>query len=149
MLGIYREELLMTVIVSADTDAGGMTIPLFHCIFNEGGSVTHFMHEVDLEVYRSLPNMYAVCIADRSKRHKRVTGGFFVVTNYSHNDEENFTMALSNIVAAVPRLAALISEQSSFLPGRIVVPDGPPPTEEEMLRVMVSQALKHSSAGAA
>jgi hypothetical protein len=138
----------MALVVSDNATEGGVTLLLFHCIFNGDGSITHFMHDIDLGSYQSLPNMYAVYIAERSSKQKKVTGGFFVRTSYTHDDTD-FNRALSNSVAAIPRLDKIITKHSFFLPARVPSPDGPPVTENEMLRAMITQALKHSSMGAA
>ena len=121
---------------------------LFHCFFNEGGSITHFAHEYDPEIYQSLPNLYAVCIAERSGNRKKITGGFVIKTSYTHNDQD-FLTTLTTAVAIEPRLKGLIGSHTSFLPARVGIPVGGPISEAEMLRVMQTQSLKHSVGGSA
>jgi hypothetical protein len=54
-------------------EKGGVTIPLFHCIFNGDESVTHFMREYDASLYQTLPHLYAVCIARTVNKTKTVS----------------------------------------------------------------------------
>lgn len=138
----------MPQVVTKDAQKGGVSILLFHCLFNAGGSITHFTHNFDPELYRALPNLYVVCIAETSMKHKNLTGGFVIKTSYTHHDHD-FLSALTNAVSIEPRLQALISSRSSFLPARIGIPGDAPITETEMLSAMMTQSLKHSAAGAA
>jgi hypothetical protein len=64
-------------------EKGGVTIPLFHCIFNSDESVTHFMREYDASLYQTLPHLYAVCIARTVNRTKTVLAGLFSVKQNS------------------------------------------------------------------
>lgn len=138
----------MQFVMSDSNQKGGLSLLLFHCFFNKSESITRFMHDIDLELYRSLPNLYAVCIAEASKKHKKLTAGFFIKTTYTHHDSD-FVVALNNAVSTDPRLKSLINEHSSFLPARLNIAGDTPPSETEMLRVMMTQALKHSVAGTA
>lgn len=125
-------------------EKGGVTIPLFHCIFNGDESVTHFMREYDVSLYQTLPYLYAVCIARTVNKTKTVLGGFFVKTSYTHNDPD-FVDALHLVVEDVPALQALMGETTSFLPACITLAgEDKPPTEAEMLRIMIGQYLKFS-----
>ena len=138
----------MQFAIADSNQKGGLSLLLFHCFFNDSESITHFMHDVDLELYHSLPNLYAVCIAETSKKHKKLTAGFFIKTSYTHHDSD-FVTTLSNAVSTDQKLKSLINEHSSFLPARLGITGDTPPTETEMLRVMMTQALKHGVAGTA
>src|SRR5690606_2369018 len=46
--------------------AGCVTVPLFHCLFHDSTSITHFLHDLDPALCRVLPHTYAVCIADNN-----------------------------------------------------------------------------------
>lgn len=126
-----------------------LVLLIFHCVFYGEESVDHYMHEFDHELYRSLPNLYAVCIAETTKKHKKLTAGFFIKTNYIHNNDE-FIGMLCKAIDAIPRLKKLINKNSSLIPVRLGL-DGEdtPPTELEMLEVMVTQNLKISVGGVA
>lgn len=137
----------MQLAMSDSNQKGGVSALLFHCLFNTDGSVTHFMHDFDVDLYHSLPNLYAVCIADTSSNQKNITAGFFIKTSYSHQDSD-FVGALANVVSIDTGMKNLINERSSFLPARIGI-SGAPPSEDEMLRVISSQALKHGVGGIA
>lgn len=137
----------MQLVKSDSNQKGGLSALLFHCLFNSNGSVTHFMHDFDVEFYHSLPNLYAVCIADTSPNQKNITAGFFIKTSYSHHDSD-FIGALTNVLSIDTGMKHLINERSSFLPARIGL-SGPPPSEDEMLRTIVTQALKHGVGGRA
>ena len=138
----------MELAMSDSSQKGGLSVLLFHCFFNGSESITHYMHDLDLELYRSLPNLYAVCIAETSKNRKKLTAGFFIKTSYTHHDPD-FVTTLSNAVSIEPRLKGLINKHSTFLPARLGITGDTPPTETEMLKVMMTQALKHGVAGTA
>jgi len=129
------------------TDQGGLTIPLFHCIFNNG-SITHYDRKYDAKLYTSLPNLYAVCIANKNSGMRRVVGGFFVKTSYSHNDE-GFIDAIAAAAQSATELLPLLNGNTSFLPARLNAPLDPPLTEQEMLDVMLEQYVKFSTHGTA
>lgn len=138
----------MPQVISSSAQKDGLSILLFHCLFNDDGSITHFTHEYDPELYQALPNLYAVCIADRSGNSRKITGGFVIKTSYTHNDKD-FLATLTNAMSIEPRMNALIGTHSSFLPARVGIPVDGPITEAEMLRVMLDQSLKHSAVGSA
>jgi len=112
-------------------------------MFNGDESILHFMHEFDPAMYQALPNLYAVCIAKTKNKTKTVHAGFIVKTSYTHNDPD-FSDTLMLAVGTDPAMKALIDENSSFLPARISISGEAPPTEAEMLRIMVDQHLKFS-----
>lgn len=45
---------------------GGVTIPIFHCVFNGYESITSFMRDFDLSLYKELENLYAICFSNNS-----------------------------------------------------------------------------------
>lgn len=121
----------------------------FHCVFYGEESIDHYMHEFDHELYRSLPNLYAVCIAETTKEHKKLTAGFFIKTDYTHHDSE-FMGILCKAIDLIPRLKKRINENSSLIPIRLGIDQEEiPPTELEVLEVMVTQNLKISVGGIA
>ncbi len=138
----------MQLAMSDSDQKGGLSVLLFHCLFNSNGSVTHFMHDLDVELYGSLPNLYAVCISDTSLKQRKITAGFFIKTSYSHHDSD-FIGALTNVISIDTGMRNLINECSSFLPARIAISGDVPPSEDEMLRVIFAQALKHGVGGSA
>lgn len=135
----------MTQASSQPSDKGGLSLLLFHCVFTEA-TVTHFMHEFDLDLYRQLPHLYVVCLAETSRNIKTVRAGFVIKTSYTHNDND-FLQTLTNVVSMEPRLECLITDRSSFLPARLSFLDDEPITEEEMLRITVQQSFKHGTGG--
>lgn len=129
-----------------NTDKGGVGIPLFHCEFNHiDGSLTHYLHEVNTIMYDSLENLYAVCIAVKSSNERRILAGFFIKTSFSHLDQE-FLEHLELVVREIPELKKFLSSNASFLPAKIGI-SGPPPTESEMLDIIIKQYTKLSTAG--
>ena len=122
---------------------GGVSVLLFHCFFNGDESITHFMHEFDPALYKALPYLYAVCIAKTTKKAKTVLAGFFIKTSYTHNDPD-FMDALNLAIVSAPAFQALIGADTSYLPARISFVGDTPPTEAEMVRVMLGQHLKFS-----
>jgi hypothetical protein len=138
----------MQLAMSDSNKKGGVSVLLFHCLFNSNGSVTHFMHANDVELYRSLPNLYAVCISDTLSKRKKITAGFFIKTSYSHHDSD-FIGALTNVISIDTGMKNLINGRSSFLPARIGISGEALPSEDEMLRLIVSHSLKHGVGGSA
>jgi len=61
--------------------AGCVTVPLFHCLFHDSTSITHFLHDLDPALCRVLPHTYAVCIADNNGAMKTIPAGFFIKTS--------------------------------------------------------------------
>ena len=125
---------------------GGVTIPLFHCIFNGYESITSFMRTYDESMYRQLENVYAICISDNSGSRKKIVAGFIVKTSYTHKDPE-FLDVITEVALTTKELSPYISQNTSFLPARIGVPGNSPLTESEMSHLMSRQSLKFSSAG--
>jgi len=125
---------------------GGVTIPLFHCIFNEYESITHFMRTYDEVLYKKLENLYAVCISDNSGPKKKIVAGFIVKTSYTHNDSE-FLDAITEVALSTEELKQHVGRNTSFLPARLGITGSTPPSEPEMLNVMSQQFLKFSTAG--
>lgn len=138
----------MSLVISESSQKGGVSVLLFHCFFIGNESITHFMHKLDLELYRALPNLYAVCIAETARKHKKLTAGFVLKTSYTHHDPE-FITALTNAVSIEPRLMDITNKDFTFLPARLGITGDTPPTEKEMLKVMMTQVLKHGVAGTA
>lgn len=137
----------MQIAMSESEQKGGFSMVLFHCLFHDNGSFTSFMHDFDVDSYHALPNLYAVCVANKSPGKKKITAGFFIKTNYSDEDVD-FIGTLNNVVSSIPEIARLVSANTSFLPGRIKL-TGAPISESEMIRAITSQALKHGVGGSA
>jgi len=131
---------------SLDDQQGGIGLLLFHCEFNKNlGSITHYMENFDEILYKSLPNLYAVCIAITDKNKKEIHAGFFIKTSFQHGSSE-FLTNLELAVQSIPNLKKYPSKRMTFLPAKIGI-DGPPPTETEMLKIMTTQYTKFSVAG--
>lgn len=127
---------------------GGVTIPIFDCIYNGAESITSFERDFDEKLYEILPNLYTVCIADNSQGSRNIVGGFFVKTSYTHNNKE-FEDSLHAAALSSPNLSQLLGPEVSFLPARLGVSGSAPLSEQEMLRVMITQFLKFSQEGSA
>lgn len=125
---------------------GGVTIPLFHCIFNGYDSITSFMRNYDEGLYKQLENIYAVCISDNRGPSKNIVAGFMIKTSYTHNDPE-FLDVITEVAQSAKELNPYIGRNTSFLPARLSVTGSPPLSESEMLHVMSQQFLKFSAAG--
>ncbi len=125
---------------------GGLSIPVLHCIFNGYNSVTHYVHELDREMYEALPNLYAICIADNHQSYKKIVAGLFIKTSYTHEEAE-FLDVLSAIVSTTPELKDLSWERISFFPARLGVKGAAPLSEEQMLAIISNQRLKHAVVG--
>jgi hypothetical protein len=133
---------------TGNASESGISMMLFHCLFHADGSTTHYHHDYDEDIYSVLPNLYAVCIADRPGRARKIPAGFIIKTSGHHHDND-FVNALRASVASIEVLSRLMTPKPSFLPAKITVPNGGAITETEMLKVMVNQAMKHGSIGTA
>jgi hypothetical protein len=125
---------------------GGVTVPLNWCVFSGFDSLLHDTISTEPELLGRLSNVYAVCIAQRDSTPRKIVGGFFVRTSYNHDDPE-FPDALRSAMAAVPAFQKFAPEAHSFLPARVNAPLDI--TEEEMLRILLSQKLKFTTGGSA
>lgn len=134
---------------SGKVPAGGLSSPIYHCIFNQG-SLTHFLHEVDPSVVDQLPHMYAVCVAGRVNGKRNVVAGFVLKTSYSHQDP-GFDGACKGAISCMKEIAPLLDSTTTLLPARIAV-DGTnqsPLTEDEMNAFMFTQYMKFHEIGQA
>ncbi|MCG8992773.1 hypothetical protein LH427_13150 [Laribacter hongkongensis] len=127
---------------------GGVSSPLMHCVFNEDGSITHYLNEVDPALENVLSNTYAICIADNKTSPRKVVGGIVAKTSY-HHDDAGFHAAMDGILHSLPKLSGIISDRTSLLPAKLGVPPGVSLTEDEMLRVLVQQYIRLSASGSA
>lgn len=128
---------------------GGVTIPVFDCIFDPTGqSIESFMRDYNEALYRSLPNLYAICITESGAGQRRIVAGFIVKTTYTHQEAE-FVLALSAALQSSEKLRKFYSPTTSFLPAKVGVPDPSPLSEQEMLRIMLTQFTKHATGGQA
>lgn len=123
---------------------GGVAVPLNWCVFRGFDSLLHDTFSTDEELLKLLPNTYAVCIATRDKKPRKIVGGFFVRTTHTH-DGPGFSDALAGAMAAVPAFKEFAPELHSFLPARVQAPLDV--TEAEMLKVLLSQKLKFTTGG--
>jgi hypothetical protein len=123
---------------------GGVTVPLNWCVFSGFDSLLHDTISTEPELLERLSNVYAVCIARRDSNPKEIVGGFFVRTFYTHDDPE-FPEALASAMAAIQEFQKFAPEAHSFLPARVKAPLDI--TEEEMLRILLSQKLKFTTGG--
>ena len=128
---------------------GGITIPIYHCIFNQG-SITHFLHEIDSSLTSQLPNLYAVCVARKVQGRRNVVAGFFIKTSYTHHDQE-FAEACRGAIAFMDEIRPLLGEEFSLLPARVSMggKDVSPLTEEEMNAFIFQQYFKFHEMGQA
>lgn len=130
------------------TNNNGVSLLMFHCLFNDGGSITHFSHKFLPELYDALSNLYVVCIVNRSEGIKKAVGAFVIKTSLAQ-DNPNFLLILKSTVATEPRLINLIDSDSSLLATKLNVPVGKSISENEMLELMMRQAILHGTVGAA
>ncbi len=127
---------------------GGVSIPIFECIFSEAGSFTGFERDFDEKLYMVLPNLYAVCIKDKSYKPHRIIGGIFVKTSYTHKDKE-FIDSLNAVVETSSNLGKYLGSNFTFLPARLGVEGSSPLSENKMQEIMQTQYLRFSQSGTA
>jgi restriction system protein len=113
---------------------------LLHCFFHNGyEAITHITHKFDEQLYKRLPNLYAVWMADNNPgEDKRLVAGFLFKTNCTYKDPE-FHDVLHRIVESYPNLSARLNRRSSFLPTRLGVLGEAPLSEEEMLSALLGR----------
>jgi len=128
------------------TKKGGVTIPVFDCIFHGVESIESFAREFDVGLYQTLPNLYGICLSDNSNGRRKIVAGFSVKTSYTHDDEE-FLPAITAAVVSSEKLRPFLGPQTTFLPARLGVVGSAPLSEQEMLRLMATQFLKYAVGG--
>jgi hypothetical protein len=127
---------------------GGVTIPIFHCVFNNG-SITHYAHEFENALYEAIPNLYAVCVAQRARDgFRHVIAGFFIKTSFKH-DEEGFHDACKASIKTMKEVESIIDGEFSLLPALMTIKGPHPLTEEELLSIIFQQYFKHHEMGRA
>jgi len=126
---------------------GGVTIPIFHCVFNVRESITSYMRSFDKKMYQELDNFYLICISLNDGAKKEVVAGIAVKTSYKH-DEPGFLDAIHGLLLSTQVLEKYAAKNISFLPAKIIF-EGLPPSENELLELMQEQYLKHSTGGSA
>ncbi len=134
--------------VISDANAGGLSLLLMHAVFNEHESITHYMHEFDKALYRELPYLYVVCLAETIGTTRKIRGGFFIKTSYSHESKEFADMIMA-CIESTPDLSNIVNNNIKILPAKVKLneSDGIPITESEMLSILAKQALKHEISG--
>ena len=123
-------------------DPGSVTIPLYHCVFNEGGSITHWQTTYERALYDLLPHLYLVCLADNSVNPRQIVGAFMVRTS-RHHDDDDFAEVMNVAAGQMESLSPRLGPMTSMLPARIGIA-GEPPQEAEFLRLAMQQYFKFS-----
>lgn len=126
---------------------GGVSIPVFECLFNGSDSITSFTRSFNQALYEHLPNLYVVCLSKQKGRQRQLVGGFFIKTSYTHEDGADFQDALEQAVHTSQNLAKFTGPNFSLLPARLGIQGSEPLTEAEMLKILSTQYLKFSTAG--
>ncbi len=129
-------------------NTGGVTMPIFHAIPNADGSITHFDHRFDPQLYKTLSHLYVVCVADNSGPQRQITAVFFAKTSH-HHDDPGFGEAMEGAMHLIPNLAAHFKDKLSLLPARLGVAPDDVLSEREMLKITMAQLLKFGASGSA
>ncbi len=129
------------------SESGSVTAPLFHCVFNAGGSITHWAHSYERALYDALPHLYLVCLADNSTKPRQIVGAFMVKTS-RHHDDASFEEVINIAMNYMQNLQQHRHAAISFLPARIGI-TGEPPEEIDFLRLAMQQYTKFSVGGTA
>jgi len=127
---------------------GGVTIPVFECIFHGSESIESFIREFDKALYEALPNLYVICVAQTHGRVKKIVAGFFIKTSYTHHDKE-FLSVMTAALNSSEKLHRFVGEHTSFLPARLGISGTSPLSEQEMLKIMMTQYVKYAADGSA
>jgi hypothetical protein len=130
------------------SESGTVTIPLFHCVFNAEGSITHWATTYQRALYDALPHLYLVCLADNSIKPRRIVGAFMIKTNCHHDNVSSFQDVINIAMDSMENLQQYRQSTISFLPARIGI-TGEPLSEMEFLRLALKQFTKFSVGGTA
>ncbi|UXZ97206.1 hypothetical protein K3169_04685 [Pseudomonas phytophila] len=128
---------------------GGVSIPVFECLFNGSHSITSFTRSFDQALYEHLPHLYVVCLSKSKGKQRQLVGGFFIKTSYTHEDGADFQNALEQAVHTSQNLAKFTGPKFSMLPARLGIQGSEPLSEDEMLKIFSTQYLKFSTVGSA
>jgi hypothetical protein len=123
------------------TRKGGTTMTLFHCVFGGRAPISCRVHEIDAQMYQSLPNLFAVCLVNSDRRSRHVAAGFLVKTSLSESDPQ-FEDALADVTTSIDELKRLLTARSMLMPAHLTVSDASPLIEEEMMSVLARQRLR-------
>lgn len=126
---------------------GNVTVPLFHCVFNADGSISHWATSFDQQLYDALDHLYLVMLANDRSGRRAVPGAFMIRTSH-HHDDPDFPESLVALRSWATPLQPHWSSDTKRLPGKVQL-KGPPPTEKEFLTLAIQQFTKFSSAGSA
>lgn len=119
----------------------GISLILMHCFFNMDNTITHYTHEINEEIYNSLPNTYSVLISDSRLKERNIRAGFIIKTNKTDKDSD-FIDSLTGVCGVSPDLLDLINNPKiSFLPAKLSFQGNAPLAEREMLKAIVDQYL--------
>ena len=114
----------------------------FHWINNLGDAITHYIHDLDTDLYLKLKNLYCVSIIQTDNNAKKVIGGFFIKTDKEYTDSD-FIELLIDTLKSIDLFKNLSTDDLSFKPSKITVDERNHPLSEiDFLKIIVEQRLK-------
>jgi hypothetical protein len=98
------------------------------------------------ELYRLIPDLYAVLIAKGAAGPGEILGGFIMKTSIPREPAGPFQGAAQAFVIFNPPLHDIAKNTYRLLPTRLQVSGSDPLSGEEMLRILATQRLKWEQA---
>ncbi|WYX27687.1 hypothetical protein WJ976_19225 [Achromobacter denitrificans] len=126
-----------------------MQLLVFHGVYRDDGAITHYWHEFSKDLYRAIPHLYVVQVADRTGESVRVRGFFFIKSSLLPNHPD-FQDSLKGCFEAVDTFRDWKFDLLSLWASRLGEPEpGVPPSEMAMLCAAQESYLKVDSRGRA
>ncbi|MFG0230535.1 hypothetical protein [Achromobacter sp. 413638] len=131
------------------SEIGKVQLLVFHGVYREDGAITHYWHEFPRDLYRAIPHLYVVQVADRTGDSVRVRGFFFMKSSLlsNHPDFEDSLLVSFKLIDTFKdwdfnQLSLWASRQGEPEPGV-------PPSEMAMLGAAHEHYLRVDSRGRA
>jgi hypothetical protein len=111
-----------------------------------GDKVTSYNHEFNVDLYKLIPDLYAVLIAKGAAGPRKIVGGFIMKTGIPREPSGPFQDAAQGLVILSPKLRDIAKKSFRLLPARLHVEGSDPLSEDEMLRTLALQRFKWEEA---
>lgn len=121
---------------------GGVTQPLFYCVFNGFESVTGYMVHQESDMQVVLPHTYAVLAYDKSVGKSAFPFGLILKSTYEPSDHE-LNEAIHAYIKGNDHMRNLVGSNMGALSSRLRFDGDAPLTENEMTMCLHRMMIQH------